>query len=52
MFNITEIFKAYDVRGIYPTDLNEDIAYKGIQEYIKHLEKYKEDIDNWLQKSE
>ncbi len=23
-----EIFKAYDVRGIYPTDINEEIAYK------------------------
>lgn len=23
-----KIFKAYDIRGIYPTDLNEDIAYK------------------------
>ncbi|MBW2965974.1 phosphomannomutase/phosphoglucomutase [Candidatus Woesearchaeota archaeon] len=28
MFKIAEIFKAYDVRGIYPTDLNEEIAYK------------------------
>ena len=23
-----EIFKAYDIRGIYPSELNEDIAYK------------------------
>jgi phosphomannomutase len=23
-----KIFKAYDIRGIYPTDLNEEIAYK------------------------
>ena len=22
------IFRAYDIRGIYPKDLNEDIAYK------------------------
>ena len=23
-----KIFKAYDIRGIYPTDLDEDLAYK------------------------
>jgi len=25
---MAEIFKAYDIRGIYPEDLNEDIAEK------------------------
>ena len=29
------IFKSYDVRGIYPTDFNEDIAAKITQAYIK-----------------
>ncbi len=29
------IFKAYDVRGIYPTDFNEDLAYKISQAYVK-----------------
>lgn len=31
----TSIFKSYDVRGIYPTDFNEDIAGKITQAYIK-----------------
>jgi phosphomannomutase len=29
------IFKSYDVRGVYPTDFNEDIAHKITQAYIK-----------------
>lgn len=29
------IFKAYDIRGIYPTDLNEDIAYRVGQGYAE-----------------
>ncbi len=28
MVNISGIFKAYDIRGIYPKQLNEEIAYK------------------------
>ena len=32
--------------------LDEEIAFKSIQKYLKDLEKYKEAIDNWLQKSE
>ena len=28
------IFKAYDIRGIYPTDINEDIAYAIGRAYI------------------
>lgn len=31
----TSIFKSYDVRGIYPTDFNEDVAAKITQSYIK-----------------
>ncbi len=27
-FTIMSIFKAYDVRGVYPTELNEELAYK------------------------
>ncbi|MCX6744804.1 MAG: phosphomannomutase/phosphoglucomutase [Candidatus Parcubacteria bacterium] len=29
------IFKAYDVRGIYPTDIDEDAVYKIAQAYVK-----------------
>jgi len=32
-----DIFKAYDVRGVYPNDLNEDIAYKIGRAYIAYL---------------
>lgn len=31
------IFKAYDVRGIYPTEINEDIAYKIGRAFVKFL---------------
>ena len=31
----SEIFKSYDIRGIYPKDLNEDIVYRIIQGYVK-----------------
>ncbi len=31
----TSIFKSYDVRGVYPTDFNEDVAGKITQAYIK-----------------
>lgn len=33
-----EIFKAYDVRGIYPTELNEDDAYHIGRAVVAHLE--------------
>lgn len=29
------IFKAYDIRGVYPTDFNEDLAYKIAQAYVR-----------------
>lgn len=32
------IFKAYDIRGIYPSSLNNDIAYKIAQGYAKYVE--------------
>lgn len=31
----SKIFKAYDIRGIYPTEINEEIAYKIVQAYTK-----------------
>jgi phosphomannomutase len=37
VFKIAEIFKAYDVRGIYPTELNEDIAYKIGRAFVTFL---------------
>ena len=37
MFIIAEIFKAYDVRGIYPSDLNEEIAYKIGRAFVAFL---------------
>ncbi len=32
------IFKAYDIRGIYPTQINEELAYKIGQAYEKFIE--------------
>ena len=35
---LDKIFKAYDIRGIYPTEINEDIAYKigrGVARFLK-----------------
>ncbi len=37
MFRIAEIFKAYDVRGIYPSELNEEIAYKIGRAFVTFL---------------
>lgn len=34
---IDKIFKAYDVRGIYPTEINEDIVYKTGRAFVKFL---------------
>lgn len=30
-----EIFKAYDIRGTYPSEINEEVAYKTVQAYCK-----------------
>jgi len=35
-----EIFKAYDIRGKYPTDINEDVAYIIGKSYGSYLQKY------------
>ena len=32
------VFKAYDVRGIYPTQLDEDGAYRVARAYVEHFE--------------
>ncbi len=33
----SHIFKSYDIRGIYPTEINEDLVYKIAQAYVKLL---------------
>jgi len=39
MSNINpSIFKAYDIRGVYPEEINEDAAYKIGQAFVKFLE--------------
>jgi len=41
MDNLDKIFKAYDVRGIYPNEINEDLAYKfgrGVARFLKAKE--------------
>ncbi len=32
------IFKAYDIRGIYPTQINAELVYKIAQAYVKLLQ--------------
>ena len=34
---MAEIFKAYDIRGVYPNDLNEELAYKIGRAFVKFL---------------
>lgn len=34
----SSIFKAYDIRGIYPTDLNEELAYRITQGYVNYVQ--------------
>ncbi|VVB59739.1 Phosphoglucomutase/phosphomannomutase [uncultured archaeon] len=36
---MTGIFRAYDIRGIYPTEINEDIAYKTGRAYAAFMKK-------------
>ncbi len=31
------IFKAYDIRGLYPTELNEELAYRIAQAYVQYV---------------
>jgi len=33
-----KVFKAYDVRGLYPSELNEDGAYRVGRAYVEHFE--------------
>jgi len=33
-----KVFKAYDVRGLYPTELDEDGAYRVSRAYVEHFE--------------
>lgn len=51
-----EIFKAYDIRGIYPEDLNEEIAYGIGRAYVQFLDKNEPKIvvgrDNRLSSNE
>ena len=38
MDRLDKIFKAYDIRGIYPTEVNEDVAYRigrGLAKFLK-----------------
>ena len=32
------VFKAYDVRGVYPTELDEEGAYRIARGYAEHFE--------------
>lgn len=34
-----KIFKAYDIRGIYPEEINEDVAYRFALAWVAYLEK-------------
>jgi phosphomannomutase len=33
-----KVFKAYDVRGLYPSELDEDGAYRIARAYVQHFE--------------
>jgi len=41
----TSIFKAYDIRGIYPTQLNEELAYKIARAYAEIIKRENKDKD-------
>lgn len=36
-FRLASIFKFYDIRGLYPAEINEDLAYQIGQAYVKTL---------------
>lgn len=42
---MAEIFKAYDIRGIYPDDLNEDLIFKIGKAYVKYLQEEYPDLE-------
>ncbi len=35
--NLSGIFKSYDIRGVYPDQINADMAYKIAQAYVKYV---------------
>lgn len=35
----SKIFREYDIRGNYPTDINEDVAYKNRKKFWKLYKK-------------
>ena len=39
---MTSIFRAYDIRGVYPSEINENVVYKTALAYRKILPKAKE----------
>ena len=45
------IFKAYDVRGIYPTELNEELAYKIGRAFVEFLKVSKVAVSQDMRKS-
>lgn len=47
----SHIFKSYDVRGVYPKDINEEIAYKIIQGYVKFFKPKKVVVGRDVRKS-
>lgn len=38
-----EIFREYDVRGVYPTDINEDVAYTFGKAYGTYIKRFNQD---------
>ena len=32
-----KVFKAYDIRGVYPTEIDEDGAYRVARAYVEHF---------------
>ena len=45
------IFKAYDVRGVYPNELNEEIAYKVGRAFVTFLKVNKVAVSQDMRKS-
>lgn len=48
MYNI-EIFKAYDIRGIYPDDFDEDFAYRLGRAYPDYIREASKELDRTLE---
>ncbi len=41
----SNIFKAYDIRGLYPDEVNEEMAFKVGQGFIKFLKEKQKKIE-------